>query len=311
MRAFGILAGLTAAAIWGGMYVVSKVVLEFIPPFTLLTLRLVLGALALAGIFVLSKVPRGPARGRWGVVGVGIVGFGVSVGLQFVGTSLSSAATAALITSASPAFIWLFGVLLLGEPITGRRLGALALATLGVVAVLRPAAPELGPGTLLGNLALLGAALTWGLYSVLVKIVSRDRTTIEVSLLAFLGGMVVSLPLSAVEGVGIPAAARTLPVLAGVLYLGLVSTALAMYLWNRSLALLDAGVVSILFFAQPVVGVGLGALLLGEVLGPSFWVGALFIFGGLALSAFSQNGRRRTLGVALRSGQADDGGQVP
>ena len=50
---------------------------------------------------------------------------------------------------------------------------------------------------------------------------------------------------------------------AGVLYLGIVSTAGAMYLWNKSLALLDAGIVSLLFFAQPVVGAGLGALLLG------------------------------------------------
>ena len=40
---FALLAGLIAAALWGGMYVVSKVVLDVIPPFSLLTTRLIFG----------------------------------------------------------------------------------------------------------------------------------------------------------------------------------------------------------------------------------------------------------------------------
>ena len=43
----GLVAGLLAATIWGGMYVVSKVVLESVPPFVLLSLRLLLGFAAL------------------------------------------------------------------------------------------------------------------------------------------------------------------------------------------------------------------------------------------------------------------------
>ena len=57
-KIIGILSGLAAAAIWGGMYVVSKVVLDVIPPFSLIALRLILGGLAL-GIVVLLR-PREP-----------------------------------------------------------------------------------------------------------------------------------------------------------------------------------------------------------------------------------------------------------
>ncbi|MGZ6315860.1 MAG: EamA family transporter, partial [Anaerolineales bacterium] len=39
----GILCGLAAASIWGGMYVVSKIVLDVVPPFALVTMRLLLG----------------------------------------------------------------------------------------------------------------------------------------------------------------------------------------------------------------------------------------------------------------------------
>jgi drug/metabolite transporter (DMT)-like permease len=272
------------------MYVVSKVVLEVLPPFTLLTLRLLLGAAALGVALLLLRraLPSPRLIGR--VLAIGLVGFGVSVGLQFVGTSLSTAANAALITAASPAFILLFGALLLGEAVTPRRLAALALASLGVLAVLDPTEVDLTQSAFRGNLALIGAAVTWGLYSVLVKRVSRDLPTAEVSFFAFLGGMLLSVPLTAMEAQGGSAGPLTLPLVLGVLYLGLISTALAMYLWNRSLALLEAGLVSLLFFAQPVVGVSLGALLLGESLGAGFWIGSALIAAGLILAAFP--GRR-------------------
>ncbi|HET7009882.1 MAG TPA: DMT family transporter [Anaerolineales bacterium] len=285
MKLWGIVAGLSAAAIWGGMYVVSKAVLPIVPPFLLLSLRLILGTAVLAFVQVragrLTSTPREARR----IILIGALGFGVSVGLQFVGTSLSTAANASLVTAASPAFILLFAGWILRERITLRRLAALALASFGVVAVIDPPTAGFDPRQLQGNLALLGAAVTWGLYSVLVKQVSATRSTLEVSLLAFPGGLLVSLPMAAIEMSTVGVGPISPAVIAGILYLGIISTALAMYLWNRSLAILEAGVVSLLFFAQPVVGAGLGAALLGESLHSGFWLGALFIGAGLLLSS--------------------------
>ena len=100
---------------------------------------------------------------------VGFVGFGVSVGAQFVGTDKSTAVNGSLVTSASPAFILLFAALILREKLTIQRLAAVALGVATLVVcwlvydllcrspiVHRPAA-----------LALLGlvlvTALAWGL----------------------------------------------------------------------------------------------------------------------------------------------------
>jgi len=287
-KTFGLLAGLAAASIWGGMYVVSKIVLDIIPPFALVSLRLMLGAACLLIILLVQKGLKASAALRTTAVMVGLVGYGISLGLQFVGTRMSTAANASLVTSASPVFIFLFGVWILKEKITLARSAALALATIGVIAVVDPRAANLGGQVFWGNLVLLGAAITWGLYSVLIKRVSTTVGTLELSFLAFLGGLPVSLPLGSLElsrqGVGV----INLAVVLGVLYLGIVSTALAMYLWNKSLALLDAGMVSLLFFAQPVVGGGLGATLLHERLGPGYWLGAALIAAGLWVAARSE-----------------------
>jgi drug/metabolite transporter (DMT)-like permease len=282
---WGIAAGLAAAAIWGGMYVVSRVVLQIVPPFTLLSLRLVLGIACLGVILGVTGGRRLPRRQVRSILWVGLLGFGISIGLQFVGTRLTGAANASLVTSASPVFIMLFGVLILGERASRQRGLALLLAFLGVLAVIDPRTASLQGGSLAGNLALLGAAITWGLYSVLVRQVSQTAGTMEVSLFAFLGGLPLALGMSVVERTRLPVGEVTPLIVAGIVYLGVISTALAMYLWNKSLQLLEAGVVSLLFFAQPVVGVGLGAVLLGESLSGAFWLGAALITVGVLLAA--------------------------
>ncbi len=282
---FGLFAGLIAAAIWGGMYVVSKVVLEVVPPFSLLTTRLILGALTLLP-FVIRKPGINFTRKQWGqVLGVGFIGYGISLAFQFIGTKLSTAANGALVTSATPAFVLLFAALILGERVTRRRLAALGVATLGVILVINPRNAYLSPELFWGNLSLVAAALTWALYSVLIRKVTRGLAVLPVSLVCFLGGLPLIIPAAGIELKISGMVAITPWVILGILYLGVISTGLAMFLWNTAFARLEAGVASLTFFAQPVVGVGLGALLLGEQLTGMFLLGGALIGIGLILAA--------------------------
>ena len=281
----GILCGLGAASIWGGMYVVSKMVLETIPPFSLVTLRLLLGAITLAVILFIRGFP-GISPGQFRqVIAVGFVGYGVSLSLQFLGTKLSTAANGSLVTSATPAFVLLFAWMLLGEKITLRRFSALLLATLGVLAVIDPRNAQLNPELFSGNLLLIGAAVTWALYSVLVRKVTQNLEVLPFSLIAFLGGLPVTVPAGAWELKALGVGEINLGVVGGVLFLGIVSTALAMVLWNSAFAILDAGAASLTFFAQPVVGTLLGWFFLGEKITPLFLAGGVMIAIGILISA--------------------------
>ncbi len=281
----GLLSGLAAAAIWGGMYVVSKVVLEVIPPFALLTTRLVLGILAL-GIAIAFRPKVTLTRAQvWQIFMVGFVGYGISLGFQFVGTKLSTASNGSLVTSATPAFVLLFAPFLLGERTTPRRVMALVISTLGVVAVIDPRTAELSPSLFWGNLSLLAAALTWALYSVLVRKVSRSADLLTSSAIMLAGGIPSSLIFGALEiraqGIG----TITPGILGGILFLGIISTAIAMFLWNYAFAELPAAVASLTFFAQPVVGTILGALFLSEKITPLFLLGGALISVGLVIAS--------------------------
>ena len=284
---FGIAAGLTAASIWGGMYVISKAVMVVIPPYLLLTTRLLLGILTLYLVITFSGGLRVTRKQFWQLFWVGFIGYGISVGLQFVGTNLSTASNGSLVTSATPAFVLIFAAVLLGEKITWQRFLALLVASFGVIIVIDPRKAQLSSDLFLGNLALVGAALTWALYSVLVRKVTRNMDVLPVSLVTFAGGLPVSLPLGMWEantkGIGL----ITPGVVAGVLFIGIISTALAMYLWNSAFTILDAGVASLTFFAQPVVGTLLGWLFLGEIITPLFLAGGILIGIGILISGFS------------------------
>ena len=286
----GLLAGLTAASIWGGMYVVSKVVLEVIPPFSLLASRLILGALAL-WLFILWRGNRTGEKPRitreffWTSFLVGFVGYGVSLGFQFVGTKLSTASNGALVTSATPAFVLLFAPFLLGERITPKRLLALVIATAGVTAVIDPRNADLSSALFWGNLSLIAAALTWALYSVLVRKVSQSTNLLASSAIMFLGGLPSSLAFGVWEYAASGYGEITWGIVGGILFLGIISTAIAMFLWNYAFAELPATVASLTFFAQPVVGTLLGWFFLGEQVTRLFAIGGILIGIGILIAA--------------------------
>lgn len=286
----GAVFGISAAAIWGGVYVVSDVILQTIPPFTLLTIRLIIGALVLAP-FALRLRPFPMRRAIVQMMAVGFVGFGISVGAQFVGTDLSRAVNGTLVTSASPTFILLFAALILHERLTPQRIAAVTLATVGVVVIIDPTTANFSSETFHGDLAFGFAAVTWGLYSVLVRKVSGTLGTLVITFFAVLGGLLLTIPAAALELPGRPVGEMTLTILLGILYLGIVSTAGAMWLWNRAFALVDASVASLFFFAQPLVGTLLSVLLLNQQMTLNLWIGSLLIAAGVLMAIYRRQRR--------------------
>ena len=282
----GSIYGITAASLWGSLYVVSDVTLTVVPPFTLMSTRLALALLVLLPLAWRRGLAMPDAPTLLRMLAVGVLGIGISLGAQFVGTDLSTAVNGALVTSASPAFVVLFAILILRERLTMPRLLAIVLATTGVLAILDPASADFASDTFFGDLFLAFAALTWGLYSVLVRLLSmrHPQPTLTVTVFALLGGLLVSLPASLLELPQRPIGPLDEGTVMGVLYLGLICTAFALLLWNRAFALVPASVASLFFFAQPLSGAVLSAALLGQHMNASLWLGGIFIAGGVLIS---------------------------
>jgi drug/metabolite transporter (DMT)-like permease len=281
-RMFGAFYLFLAAAIWGGMYVVSKAVLDFVPPMTLLAMRLSIGGAVLALVMLWGRAP----RVAWGdlprMALLGLVGYGISLGAQFLGTQLSSAGHGAVLTSVTPACILLFAALLLRERITWDKVLAIGIATAGALLVVeQPRGFSWEARAFWGDLLLLLAGVTWALYTVLCRIAADRYPPVTVTTYAMLFGILWVWPVTPLEG-RLAWQSLGAGIWWGVAYIGIVSTALAFYLWNKGFTMLDASTGSLFFFAQPVVGTALGWALLGERLSARFLMGtAVVITGGV------------------------------
>lgn len=271
---------LGAAALWGGMYVVSAATFTRIPPITLGLLRLVVGVAVLALALRLrlgfdrATMPRAVAAGV--VVALTLV-------LQFVGTSLTSGAEGALLTTTTPAFVLVLGRALEGQSVRGIAWAGVAIALAGVAIVAsRNAAPgPTGSLPLVGDALLVGSAATWALFSSVGRPLVAVHGAFRAILQAACVAIPVLVPFVALE-LATGASVRVDPPAAlAVLYLGIGATALAWSLWYRGYAAAPSTVSAAAFFAQPLVGGVLGGLVLQEPLDGRFAVGALLIAAGI------------------------------
>ncbi|MBP1764786.1 MAG: protein of unknown function transrane [Firmicutes bacterium] len=273
-----------AASIWGGMYVVSKIVLTIIPPLELVWLRYIVAFITLGIVGLLThqswKIEK---RDIPLVLSIGFIGYFLSIWAQFAGTQLSSAQMGSVITSATPAFMVIFARIILKETITFRKGLSVCLATIGVLCIV--GIGDLNSSSQLGGIILGIAALTWALMSVLVKKVPAHYSQLVITTYAAIVAMVTMTPLAVSQSVLLnDLSLLSDPIIwGGVLYLGVVSTAGAFFFWNKGLQLVDAAQAGLYFFFQPLVGTLLGWLFLGEQVGLSFWLGAALIMAGVFL----------------------------
>lgn len=271
-----------AASIWGGMYVVVKVVVSVVPPLELVWLRYLVAivALIIAGVATKQNWRIRP-RDLLLIMAIGVIGHAISIVAQEAGTMLSSAQMGAIITSSTPAFMVIFAWLILKERMSLRQGLSIWLATVGVILIIGVGALEFSGQ--LGGILLLAAAVTWALMSVLVKRVPTDYSQIVVITYAILVSIIMLTPFVIPRLHELDVSQIAHPTIwGGILYLGIVSTAGGFLLWNRGLQLLNVSGGGLFFFFLPLVGTLLGWLLLGETIGAMFWIGAvLILFGAL------------------------------
>lgn len=277
----GIAAAVLASSIWGGMYVISRVVLGVIPPITLVCIRMLVSALAMFAFLRLRNLEWRLPREIWTrVLAMGIVGYTISISAQFIGTKFAGAALGSLITTASPLVTVALSAFLKLERVSPKAWFGLGLGLVGVVLT----STGSSNASTLGIAALIVAAVSWGVLGLIGgQVVNKHdpaAVTAWASVIGFFGTLVLTPFELSVQSIG----TITPGILLGIAYLGVVSTAIAFAAWVYGVSRAGSVLSGIAFFAQPVVGSLLGWLLLHEQLGWNFAAAAILLFVGAILA---------------------------
>lgn len=269
--------------LWSTGFIGAKLGLPYAGPLTFLTLRFVLVAALLAVVALLTRAPWPNRRELRHYAVAGVLVHGGYLGGVFVGIALGvEAGVSALIVSAQPLLVAALAGVVLGERVTARQWGGLALGLLGVALVLAPKLGR-GPGDMLGVVSCLVAlfAITAGtLYQKRHGGVMDLRSGNAVQFTA--AGLAVGPLAFAFEDnriVWSGAFVFALLWLVGVLSLGAISL---FYLLIRRGA---ASRVSNLFFLVPPTTALLGWLIFGETLGPLALAGMALAIAGVRLAS--------------------------
>ncbi|WP_330312373.1 EamA family transporter [Streptomyces sp. NBC_00523] len=250
-----------APAVWGTTYLVTT---EFLPAghplFAGFLRALPAGLIALA---LTRTLPRGAWWGKAAVLGV--LNIGLFLPLLFIAAERLPGGVAATLGAAQPLVVAVLAVAVLRQPLAARPL------LWGVTGVLGVGLVVIGPGARLdgaGVAAGLAGAATMGLGVTLTKRWGRPE---GVGPLAFTGWQLTAggLFLAPVTFLaeGAPPAIDGRAAL-GYLWLGLVGGLLTYALWFRGIGALPVTSVAVLGLLSPLVAAGLGALVLGQTLGP-------------------------------------------
>ncbi|SNS50719.1 Threonine/homoserine efflux transporter RhtA [Geodermatophilus pulveris] len=267
---------------WASAFVAIRAVGADLSPGALALGRLLVGTAVLAVLVAGARRPWvAPTRREWALLAVcGVGWFGVyNVALNAAERYLD-AGTTAMLVNVGPVLIAVLAGFWLGEGFPRWLVAGLAVAFGGVLLI---GLATRGAGTdVVGVLLCLAAAVTYAVGVVAQKPVLRRLPPLQVTAVACAVGALCCLPWAGalVSELGAAPSASV----AGLLYLGVVPTALAFSTWAYSLARTDAGRLGVTTHLVPPLVVLLGWLVLGEVPPALAVLGGVVCLGGVALS---------------------------
>ncbi|HXY24241.1 MAG TPA: DMT family transporter [Candidatus Acidoferrum sp.] len=264
---------------WAGNFIAAKIGLRYLPPFAMASFRVVLAGIAMVPIyFVCSRWlvfaeaaafrRRGfTARDLWIFFYLGFFGVTVNQTCFTLGLRFTSVSHGAVIVGLGPIYVLTLAVLFRMERATGHKVVGMLIALLGVGVLASENGISLHSSSLAGDAIIMTGSVGFAMYVVLGKRVAGKYDTLTMTAFNHFAGALIVLPLALYEAIhysaanlwGVPWQAW-----AAVVYMAVVSSAMAYVFYFWLLRYLEASQLSAFTYLLPVLATILGILWLGE-----------------------------------------------
>ncbi|MYG80472.1 MAG: EamA family transporter [Gemmatimonadetes bacterium] len=272
------------ATIWGLNFTVVKAALEEIGPLAFNALRFPCAAVAVWFLIRATGRRMLPPRKDWGIVLllalIGHVAF--QIGFIF-GLDRTATGNAALLLSTSPVWVLVISFTMGRERFNLRVLLGVLGTLAGMVILISGGHQELGAARI-GDLLVLGAAVSWGAYTVFGRRLTKRRGALQMTAWTLWAG----LPFIVLAGV--PDLLRTdwnavsLQAWLGVVYAGVFAIGIAYLLWYRGVRVIGQNRTSVYQNLVPVIALLSAWLWLSETPTAQQVIGACVILSGVVLA---------------------------
>jgi drug/metabolite transporter (DMT)-like permease len=279
-RVRGVLEALLVTFLWSSSYVLTKIGLQDTPPLLLVALRYVLASVVLLSVVFARGAHRGLSRGDFVKLAfLGVSGYAVAQGLQCLGLFYLPAVTVTFILNLTPVMVLAFNAVTTGLRPTPAQLFGMLMIVVGAYIFF---GGRVEAWNLLGVSITLLSGLGWAVYLVAGRrfFAESKITPLAMSAFAMASGTVLIAGSAAFfEGLR-PVSPQSLAI---ILWLGVVNTAAAFFIWNHALAKVGAFEISILQNTMLIQIAVLSWMFLGETLTPAKMLGMSLVFTGVLI----------------------------
>ncbi len=268
---------------WGASFPCTKILLNAgITPTELFVYR---SAVAYLGLLVFSrfKVTVWGWRDELLAALCGLTGGAMYFVLQNVALKLTLLSDVVVVVAVNPLLTTILAALFLREEhFSWKVLLGSAVAFAGVAVVTFQNGFEWGDG-LLGNVLAFLAALSWAVYSVLLKRVQGRRSTLDITRKVMIYGLLCALPVMFIEPLSPLSTLLRPSILANILFLSLVCSMAAFFLWNLVIKKIGTIKASNYLYLDPVVSIVAGVIMIQEPVSAVAIMGCVLVLLGVIM----------------------------
>lgn len=283
---------LGANSMWGLMAPVAKTVMAagVVTPLLMTNFRII-GAAVLFWVTSLftpaERVPRGDLLRLAGAAMLGIL---FNQGCYISGVGLTSPGEASIITTTMPLWVMLFAALILGEPITLRKVGGIVLGASGaLILVLSASRTGLkGDNPTLGDTLVLIAQCSYALYLTFYRNFVKRYSVVTLMKWMFTFAALPLVLFSLADWREFTPASMTATEIAGAAFVVVGATYVAYIFIMVGQKTLRPTLVGMYNYVQPVVASVVGVWLGLDTFGPMKILAVVLIFSGVFLVTISK-----------------------
>lgn len=269
---------------WAGNTVITKMSASNIEPTEIGFYRWLFAWLLLTP-FVLRPTLRNwwrirPHLGKIFIMGT--LGMAMFQSLMYFAAQYTSAANIGIIQALIPALALVLAIMVLKQRLTAAAVIGATTAFIGVLLVVSngEVLQLLHQGVNRGDALMVGAVLSYALYSTLLKHWQIEIPALQMLYLQMLAAIIVQLPLFLLQ----PKTGLNLDNLPLVLYACLAASMIAPLAWMHGVRLMGPSRIAIFFNLMPILSLFIAALTLGETIEAYHWIGIAIILLGVFLA---------------------------
>lgn len=283
---------LGANTMWGLMAPVAKMVMAagLVSPLLMTNFRIVGAALLFwtASLFVPDE--KVPPRDLLLLAGAAMLGILFNQGCYVFGVGYTSPGEASIITTTMPIWVMLLAAVILGEPITLKKVGGIVLGASGALILVLGSVGSgaRGDNPVLGDLLVLTAQLSYALYLTFYRNFIRKYSVVTLMKWMFTFAAIALLPVSSGQLMSADWSEFTMREIAGVGYVVFFATFIAYICIMIGQKNLRPTLVGMYNYVQPIVASCVGMWLGLDSFNVSKVIAVALIFSGVFLVTISK-----------------------